>query len=192
MFRYIKSLRMAAHTATIAHAGQFRKNKTTPYIVHPASVAQLVLMYNPECYLGAITAWLHDVVEDCGKKGAEDAYDTITSMPLEPYERLAILHSVEALTKDDTLPNRAIKWEDCLRRFLADDAPQFTILVKICDRIDNLMDMDGFAPGFEKIYIAETDMMIRAISRRLLDKYEQRAFSDLKRLRDVIVERDNI
>jgi (p)ppGpp synthase/HD superfamily hydrolase len=183
---------MAAHAATIAHDGQFRKNKLTPYIVHPASVAQMVLMYNPTCYLGAITAWCHDILEDCGDRGMAIFIGVKMEMPLVPDESYQIGNAVKALTKDDSLSNRTVKWEDCIRRFIDDRAPPFTILVKMCDRIDNLMDMDGFTPEFKKTYIEETDMMIRAINRRLLNRGEQNAFNDLKRLRNYIAERDNI
>ena len=183
---------MVSHAATIAHKNQFRKNKTTPYIVHPASVAQMVLIYNPTCYLGAITAWLHDVKEDCGIQGCVLMDSALFESELSGDEITDVGKSVDLLTKDDSIPNRTDKWKDCIRRFLSDDAPKFTLLVKICDRIDNLSDMEGFGEVFEGIYIAETDMMIHAIRRRLLDKYEQTAFDDLVRLRNDIVKRDHI
>ena len=192
MFRYIETLRMASRAAVLAHKNQFRKNKITPYIVHPASVSQMVLMYDPACYLGAITAWFHDVKEDCGKPEIDLMNTALFESPLSGDEIMQVSNAVDALTKNDNITPRLAKWEDCITRLLSDDAPPFTVLVKICDRIDNLMDMEGFAPGFEKIYIEETDMMIRAIERRLLDRYEQAAFNDLKRLRDYIVERDDI
>lgn len=192
MFRYIKSLRIAAHAATDAHNGQFRKNGKTPYIVHPASVAQLVLMYDPTCYLGAVTAWCHDILEDCGLRGSAIYVEALAEMPLTSEEGNQIITAVYALTKNDTISPRGAKMEDCVARLIDDDAPPFTILVKICDRIDNLMDMEGFTSEFEKIYINETDMLIRGIQRRLLTRYEQAAFNDLKRLRNHIVKRDNI
>ena len=51
--------------ATKAHAGQVRKMKSIPYILHPMEVCAIVgTMSNNEELLAA--AMLHDVVEDCG------------------------------------------------------------------------------------------------------------------------------
>lgn len=187
MLQYIESLRIAAHAATIAHADQTRKNGRTPYIVHPASVAQMVLMYDQTNYLGAIVAWYHDVLEDCGVDGAVIFVDSLNNMLLSASEKSQIELAVDVLTKDDRVSPRNAKWDDCLHRLLAVDAPHVALLVKICDRIDNLMDMDGFSPEFRKLYIEETDQMIRAIERRLLTNPEQAAFNDLKELRNEIV-----
>lgn len=49
----------ARDIATRAHKGQFRWDKITPYIVHPAMVA--AEMDTPE---EQAVAWLHDVLED--------------------------------------------------------------------------------------------------------------------------------
>lgn len=51
-------INLARQIAITAHAGQFRRDRTTPYIKHPEAVANLV-----EPRLKPI-AWLHDVVED--------------------------------------------------------------------------------------------------------------------------------
>lgn len=60
-----KKVKKAREFAIKAHEGQKRKFTFAPYIVHPASVAQKVLMspYADENMVCA--AWLHDIVEDC-------------------------------------------------------------------------------------------------------------------------------
>ena len=188
----IESIRLAAHAATLAHKKQTRKNGRTPYIVHPATVAQLVLFYDNSCYLGAIAAWMHDILEDCGTQGEHAFFAALMDMPLSESEIYRVRRAVYALTKNNIIPNRAAKWDDSLSRLVADDTPPFTILVKICDRMDNLMDMDEFKPGFEKLYIEETDLLISAIRTKLLSNTERRALGDLQELRDLIVKRDNI
>lgn len=50
---------LAENIAREAHAGQFRRDGITPYIVHPEAVAAGVT--NPE---EKAVAWLHDVLED--------------------------------------------------------------------------------------------------------------------------------
>lgn len=50
--------------ATALHKGQFRFDKTTPYINHPAKVAEIVeKLGGDERHICA--AWLHDVLEYC-------------------------------------------------------------------------------------------------------------------------------
>ncbi len=50
----------AAAIAKAAHEGQFRRDNTTPYILHPAAVAKRVAG-DPTA---EAVAWLHDVLED--------------------------------------------------------------------------------------------------------------------------------
>ena len=141
---------------------QTRKNNQTPYIVHPASVAQLVSLYGGSPYtLGVVSAWYHDVLEDCGESGKEIFKQSLAHTGLSLQDQMQVQSAVEALTKNDNIHPRSRKLEDAMDRVLSNDTPQFTILVKICDRIDNLMDMDGFKPGFRALYLEETDYMIR-------------------------------
>jgi (p)ppGpp synthase/HD superfamily hydrolase len=55
----------AKEYATLKHAGQIRKLSKSPYIVHPADVAELAWTATEDVELTA-AAWLHDVVEDTG------------------------------------------------------------------------------------------------------------------------------
>ncbi len=53
------AIAIAARAATEAHWGQTRKDKTTPYIVHPERVAACVGRCGGD-HVGMIAAWLHD------------------------------------------------------------------------------------------------------------------------------------
>ena len=57
-------IKTAADHASRAHKGQLRKDRKTPYITHPARVAALVGMFDGS-HVAIISAWLHDVYEDC-------------------------------------------------------------------------------------------------------------------------------
>ena len=46
--------------ATLAHAGQFRRDGVTPYIEHPKAVASMFEEWSLEWQV----AWAHDIVED--------------------------------------------------------------------------------------------------------------------------------
>jgi (p)ppGpp synthase/HD superfamily hydrolase len=59
--RFLRAFMFAAEK----HAGQTRKASTIPYIAHLMGVASLVLEFGGDEDL-AISALLHDVVEDCG------------------------------------------------------------------------------------------------------------------------------
>lgn len=62
--RYEKLFELCHSIAVDAHGGQFRRDKKTPYIVHPEQVADLF-----DSYLDKCIAIMHDVIEDCADKG---------------------------------------------------------------------------------------------------------------------------
>ena len=61
----MKVIQLCSDYAAIAHNGQFRKDKKTPYITHPARVANLFENQYSYRYQYVAAAWLHDVMEDC-------------------------------------------------------------------------------------------------------------------------------
>jgi (p)ppGpp synthase/HD superfamily hydrolase len=177
--KYIQSIKIAAGAAAIAHDGQFRKHSVVPYIAHPARVAQLVALYDDTAYLGVITAWLHDVLEDCGDRGARIFEDAVDSMPLSSREKIDVIYAVGALTKNDDIHPRAAKNTDCAFRLVHESTPRFAVLVKICDRTDNLMDMHGFERGFVRVYLAETGILISYMEAYTLDYRARGALNNL-------------
>jgi (p)ppGpp synthase/HD superfamily hydrolase len=180
LLKYIRSIKIAATAAAIAHDGQYRKHTSVPYIAHPARVAQLVALYDNTEYLGIITAWLHDVLEDCGSEGAKIFEAAIDAMPLDTEEKIEIINAVGSLTKNDDIHPRAAKNTDVALRLVHDSTPRFAVLVKICDRIDNITDMDGFKEGFMRLYLMETNILISYIESLSLDIVENEALADLK------------
>jgi (p)ppGpp synthase/HD superfamily hydrolase len=114
--------------ATRKHAGQIRKGTGTPYVSHLLSVAALVLEAGGEEDL-AISALLHDVVEDCG--GAP--------MLKEVRRRFGkrVADVVEACSDADVIPKppwRERK-EQYIRRLRTADAG--TRLVSVADKLHN-------------------------------------------------------
>ncbi|MFA5266422.1 MAG: HD domain-containing protein [Methanoregula sp.] len=163
-------IKTAADHASRAHKGQFRKDRKTPYITHPARVAGLVGIFNGS-HVAVIAAWLHDVYEDCSPEWIVKTDTLIDSLPLPPDERREIAAIVDALTKKNTIPKKADRLPDSLRRIL--DAPPEATLVKLCDRIDNLLDSADRNGGFTKHYLASTDEVIDTLSLRAsLNGYE--------------------
>ncbi len=157
----VLAIRMAADHASRAHRGQFRNDRGIPYIIHPARVASLVAFFSCS-HLAVIAAWLHDVYEDCPPEWIGMTDKLISGLPLPADERGEIAAMVAALTKKNSLAGRADRLSDSLRRIVS--APPETTLVKLCDRIDNLIDAADRGAGFLKRYRASTDEVIAVLS----------------------------
>jgi (p)ppGpp synthase/HD superfamily hydrolase len=114
--------------------------------------------------VAVIAAWLHDVYEDCSLEWILKTDELIAGLPLPADERRDIAAIVEALTKKNTITGKAARLSDSLDRIL--DAPPEATLIKICDRIDNLLDSADRNGGFTKRYLASTDEVIEMLSVR--------------------------
>jgi (p)ppGpp synthase/HD superfamily hydrolase len=156
-------IKSAADHASRAHKGQFRKDRKTPYITHPARVAGLVGAFNGS-HAAIIAAWLHDVYEDCTPEWIVKTDKLIADFPLPLDERREIAAIVDALTKKNTIAGKDARLSDSLDRIL--DAPPEATLVKLCDRIDNLLDSADRNGGFTRHYLASTDELIDRLSVR--------------------------
>jgi (p)ppGpp synthase/HD superfamily hydrolase len=156
-------IKTAADHASQAHKSQLRKDHKTPYITHPARVAALVGMFNSS-HVAIVSAWLHDVYEDCTPDWIRRTDDFIRGLPLSGDEKNDIAAIVDALTKKNTLKGKAARLSNSLDRIL--DAPPEATLVKLCDRIDNLLDSADRNGGFTKRYLASTDEVIAKLEVR--------------------------
>jgi (p)ppGpp synthase/HD superfamily hydrolase len=174
-----KSIKIAADTAAQAHRGQFRKDGKTPYIVHPQRVAERVKFFGGD-HIGIIAAWLHDVMEDCDG-GVRIVQDTLRNIELPQQERDEIYAIVSALTKNPTIKGKSERLADTLERI--NQAPHQAILIKLCDRMDNVTDARDQGPKFLSIYLALTDQLIVALSDGAMKYGYIRALETLKALR---------
>ncbi len=156
-------IKSAADHASRAHKGQFRKDRKTPYITHPARVAALAGVFNGS-HIAIIAAWLHDVYEDCSPEWILKTDELVESLPLPDDDRREIAAIVDAMTKKNTITKKSARLSDSLDRIL--NAPPEATLVKICDRIDNLLDSADRNGGFTKRYLASTDEVIDKLSVR--------------------------
>jgi (p)ppGpp synthase/HD superfamily hydrolase len=157
------AIKTAADHAARAHKGQFRKDRRTPYIIHPARVAALVGM-SGGTHVAIIAAWLHDIYEDCTPEWIAQTEQFIADLPFSDDERNDIAAIVDALTKKKTVQGKAARLSDSIGRIL--DAPPEATLVKICDRIDNFLDSSLRGGQFRKRYLASTDEIIDRLSTR--------------------------
>lgn len=139
--------------ATDKHRGQQRKYTGEPYIVHPFAVAAIVKSV-PHSEEMIAAAWLHDVVEDCGVKGAEiwNAFGSEVCL------------MVMQLTKVDlSLGNRTKRMGmDCER---LGNSPAGTQTVKLADLIDNSSSIMQHDPNFARKYLQEKRDLLNVLTK---------------------------
>ena len=157
------AIKTAADHAAHAHTGQFRKDRRTPYVIHPARVAALVGMFGGS-HIAIIAAWLHDIYEDCTPEWITQTDGFIAHLPFSDDEIQDIAAIVDALTKKNTIPGKAARLSDSIGRIL--DAPPEATLVKLCDRIDNFLDSGPRCGQVRKRYLTSTDEIIDRLSTR--------------------------
>jgi len=158
----IKALELAQD----AHDGQQRKSGE-PYIVHPILVAAITAAFsNDETMVQA--ALLHDVVED-------------TSRTIEELQMLFgndVAHMVGGLTKiveirdEELVPSgsneRLINSALTFRKMLIASIKDIRVLViKLCDRLHNMLTLDALSPQKQKRIAEETLVVYAPIAHRL-------------------------
>ena len=156
----------ALELALEAHAGQMRKSGE-PYIIHPILVAAITAAFsNDETMVQA--ALLHDVVEDTPY--------TIEELRQRFGEDVA--HLVEGLTKivqmrdeelapsgsDERLINSALTFRKMLIASIKDIR---VLVIKLCDRLHNMMTLDALTPAKQRRIAEETLVVYAPIAHRL-------------------------
>ena len=156
----------ALDLALTAHDGQKRKSGE-PYIIHPILVAAITAAFSDDETM-VQAALLHDVVED-------------TSFDLEDLERefgKDVTHMVEGLTKiveirDEELASsesneRLINSALTFRKMLVASIKDIRVLViKLCDRLHNMLTLDALSPEKQKRIAEETLVVYAPIAHRL-------------------------
>lgn len=138
-------VREALQFAIDMHKGQFRKDGTL-YICHPIRVAYYVSNFKEsrELEMLMICAYLHDTVEDT----AATYYDIVNRFGPQ------VASIVLELTTDEDLKNEIGK-----ERYLEIKMKNMTswaLVIKLCDRLDNVSDLKNANESFKKKYSKET------------------------------------
>ena len=181
LFSHIKPteiLKEALSYATQAHINQFRKSGE-PYIVHPILVASIVAaITNDEAMV--VAALLHDVVEDTEIK---------TDEILDIFSK-DVAHLVEGLTKIDTIrdseliPSHSneklvVSALSFRKMLLASIEDVRVLVVKLCDRLHNMLTLDSL-PAHKQQRIAEETLVVYApIAHRLGISFLKNILEDL-------------
>lgn len=112
--------------ATKAHYGVYRKDKVTPYIMHPKACAEMLNDFSSEVYAAAL---LHDVIED-------------TSFTFEDLEK-EFGPTVAQFVNEVTEQDKSLPWEERKKRYLQhlSNASLEATAIAFADKIDNMQSL---------------------------------------------------
>lgn len=158
----------AKEFATKIHEGQFRADGVTPFINHPARVAELVERYGGD-ERAVCVAWLHDVFEE-GIPRIEQEWHTPIKSRSDVF-RYATRHDrrwddvvLSLLKLTDTWDQEEI--ERCgkvwyLSKLLL-AASSLVLTVKLCDMLANIEESNGSRISQEKRYLKAVRVLLSA------------------------------
>lgn len=155
----------AMELARKAHASQRRKYTNAPYTDHLAEVAGIVATITdfdtiyPEALIA--TAWLHDIVEDCGYT-AEQLWAELDPGSESITETDQVVRGVLWLS-DTEDGNRAARKR--LSRERLARAPHWVQTIKCADLISNTGSIAQFDPEFAKVYLEEKRMLLEVMTK---------------------------
>ena len=172
------ALHKALEYSKKAHENQFRKSGL-PYIIHPILVASIVSSITNDESM-AIAALLHDIVED-------------TDVSIDEIEELFgsdVAHLVEGLTKIDmirdselipsTSNDRLVVSALSFRKMLLASIEDVRVLVvKLCDRLHNMLTLDALPDHKQQRIAEETLVVYGPIAHRLGISFLKNILEDL-------------
>ena len=163
-------VRRAYDFAAAAHAGQTRRSGD-PYVTHPLSVAEIIATLRLDT-ASVCAGLLHDCVED-------------TSATVEQLTGLfgkEIAFLVDGVTKLGKLPwsTKEEQQAENFRKMLMAMARDIrVILVKLCDRLDNMRSLHHLPPEKQERIAAETMQIYAPIANRLGISWVKTELEDL-------------
>lgn len=161
-----------------AHREQFRKSGE-PYVVHPILVASIVAKITEDEAM-VVAALLHDVVED--------TRFSINDVSAGYGEDVA--HLVEGLTKIDTIRDAhlipsssdeklVVSALSFRKMLLASIQDVRVLVVKLCDRLHNMLTLDALPPHKQHRIAEETLVVYSPIAHRLGISFLKNLLEDL-------------
>lgn len=159
-------IKRAKNFATDKHQNQKRKFTNEPYIVHSQSVANLVEKYGGDINMIA-AAWLHDTLEDT---------DT-TLDELKDHFNNNITQYVLELTSEP-IQDKSKKGEIYVQKM--NHMSPGALLIKLCDRLNNVSDFDNAKPSFVAKYKPETEYILSNLDNPKINEYHKKIIQDIQ------------
>ena len=165
-------LEKALMFALVKHQDQVRKGDGRPYILHPISVLLTLskLKKSKNQFLLATAAVLHDTVEDCN----------VTIQDIANEFGYSVASLVDELTSDKEKIDLLGKKEYLLDKML--NMSTYALCIKLCDRLDNLNDMNTMSVEFKERQICETSYIINGLKGRKLTKTHKKIIKEINKL----------
>lgn len=141
-------IKKAFYFAADIHKNQKRKTGE-PYIIHPVSVAQILIDIGPAGNTTVCSAIMHDVLEDAENVVAADYYI---------YNNFSenIYFNVHALSKNTHISNKINQQLDYLDQFKkAAEMDPIVMFVKLADLLHNLSTLGGLSQERRKTWLNE-------------------------------------
>jgi (p)ppGpp synthase/HD superfamily hydrolase len=166
------TLQKALLFATMKHQDQFRKGDGKPYILHPISVLLTLdrLKKSKNKFLLATAAVLHDVVEDCN----------VTVQEIADKFGYSVASIVEELTSDKEKIDSMGKKEYLLDKMLV--MSSYALCIKLCDRLDNVSDLESMNDEFKQRTITETQFILDGLSSRKLTSTHKKIIKKIQKV----------
>lgn len=173
-----KRLQEALKYSIEAHNKQFRKSGE-PYIIHPILVASIVASITDDESM-AIAALLHDVVEDTdvGIEAITELFGSDVSHLVEGLTKIDTIRDIELIpsSSNEKLVVSALSFRKMLLASIKDVR---VLVVKLCDRLHNMLTLDAL-PEHKQLRIAEETLVVYApIAHRLGISFLKNILEDL-------------
>ena len=165
-FDETQQLEEALRFSIKAHDGQFRKSGE-PYIIHPILVSAIVASITNDVSM-AIAGLLHDVVED-----TQITLEEIASKFGEDVAHLVGgLTKIDAIRDDELIPSNSdekliVSALSFRKMLLASITDVRVLVVKLCDRLHNILTLDALPPHKQQRIAEETLVVYSPIAHRL-------------------------
>ena len=159
-------LQKALAFAKKAHEGQYRKSGE-PYVIHPILVAAITgYVTNDETMV--IAALLHDVVEDTSYtiEDIQNSFGENVAHLVEGLTKIVEIRSEELIpsTSNEKLITSALSFRKMLIASIKDVR---VLIVKLCDRLHNMLTLDALPLNKQKRIAEETLVVYAPIAHRL-------------------------
>ncbi|MBZ7994852.1 RelA/SpoT family protein [Campylobacter canadensis] len=148
------------------HEGQFRKSGE-PYSVHPILVACFVAYFAKDESM-ILAALLHDVVEDteCTQEELITMFGHSVGVLVEGLTKIVEIRgdNLASSNSNEKLRKSALTFRNMLMVSIEDSR---VLLVKLCDRLHNMLTLDALKEAKQKRIAEETLMVYAPIAHRL-------------------------
>ena len=146
--------------ATDAHSGQLRKYTGDAYIIHPITVAQLVIDNGGDQNM-VNAAILHDVLEDTAVTHNQlRAFLHQTLSQADAEDTLSLVVALTDVYTHQDFPNLNRKARKQLEAQRLGLVSQRAKAIKKLDMVDNTKSIVDNDPKFSKVYLAEKEVLL--------------------------------